>query len=440
MGAGTRLRPIVSKSRDMSKDQKSVSKAKKTGLGAVKSGLTACFYGLLLILVLQTPLVESGQADPEIKVTNARVGVHPDKTRFVIDLSTEVKFRVFTLASPYRVVLDLPQVEWQLPFKSGTQGAGPVDGVRYDLFKAGTSRIVLDLNKPLSVDAAFLIPAKQGDGQRLVVDLTPTTKDLFQKTAGWPVERPQTAKTRSTKIVPIPRPKRPKHIVVLDPGHGGKDPGATGVTGKQEAPLVLDIAKELKVQLEGTGHYQVFLTRSDDSSLKLRDRVQFARDKKADLFLSIHADSIDRKDIRGASIYTLSETASDKEAEELAKKENEADILLGVDMGTNSDEVNDILIDLAMRDTMNSSVRAAKKLAGEVKKTTKVVKNVHRSASLVVLKAPDVPSVLIELGYLSNKEDEKNLDDDDWQARMAKSIVKGVESYFRTAEIMKASR
>ena len=430
----------MSKSGDMSKQRKSGSKAGKKGLGVVKSGLTACFYGLLLILVLQTPLVESGQADPEIKVTNARVGVHPDKTRFVIDLSTEVEFRVFTLASPYRIVIDLPQVEWRLPFKSGTQGAGAVDGIRYDLFKAGTSRIVLDLNKPLSVDAAFLISAKEGRGQRLVVDMTPTTKDLFQKTAGWPVDKPKTAKTRTTKIVPIPRPKKPRHIVVLDPGHGGKDPGATGVSGSQEAKLVLDMAKELKTQLESTGHFQVYLTRSDDTSLKLRDRVQFARDKKAHLFLSIHADSIDRRDIRGASIYTLSETASDKEAEELAKKENEADVLLGVDMGTNSDEVNDILIDLAMRDTMNSSVRAAKTLAGEVKKTTKVVKNVHRSASLVVLKAPDVPSVLIELGYLSNKEDEKNLADEKWQGRMAKSIVKGVEGYFNTIEIMKASR
>lgn len=408
-------------------------------LGAMLGGL------LIALTVMETasfPVVSSAQAGTPISVTDARIGLHPDKTRFVIELSKTVKFRVFTLDNPKRVVIDLPQVDWKLPFNSGKRGMGPIRNVRYDLYRAGTSRLVLDLDQPLKLEQAFIIPAQSGDGRRLVMDFSPTTAVLFSEKAGWPTDNWDGSAPVGTakKAVPIPVVK--KRMIVIDPGHGGKDPGARGKSGVNESDVVLAMSKALKKELENSGRYRVALTREDDSSLKLRDRIKIARDKGAELFLSIHADAISGKsDVRGASVYTLSSKASDKEAAALAEKENQADLLLGVDMMSNSDEVNDILIDLAMRDTMNGSAQFARILLQEMQKSTRLVKNSHRSASLVVLKAPDVPSVLVEMGYLSNRGDEKNLKSAKWRTKLAKSMVKGIDRYFGASGVfVEASR
>ena len=394
-----------------------------------------------IALTISLPLGASfAQAPEPVTATNARLGVHTDKTRFVIDLSRSVDFRTFTLVKPNRIVIDLPEVEWKLPFPSGGGGSGDISQIRYNLYKAGTSRIVLDLKSPMTVENAFVIPSEIGPGRRMVLDLRPTDEATFVASAGWPKESGfQTVATATSAIIPIRRPVY--RVIVIDPGHGGKDPGATSISGKEEAELVLAMSKELKTQLEKSGRYKVYLTRQDDRSLRLRDRIEFARAKQADLFVSVHADMIEgRPDTRGASIYTLSEQASDAEAATLAAKENSADTLLGVAMLDNSDEVNDILIDLAMRDTKNSSVRLAKKLVNEMAKETAMLKNPHRSASLVVLKAPDIPSVLLELGYLSNRQDDKNISSKKWRTKASKAVTRAIDGYFGASEFLEASR
>lgn len=236
--------------------------------------------------------------------------------------------------------------------------------------------------------------------------------------------------------LPLPPPAKPeapggrKWIVVFDPGHGGKDPGAIGLAGTAEKNVTLEVARELKEKLEATGRYQVFLSRNGDEQVALRDRTEQARAVKADLFISLHADHIDQAELRGASVYTLSENASDTEAAALAARENKADLITGVDLSSQSTIVASILIDLAQRETKNLSARFASVLSEELSQRTLMLRNAHRFAGFVVLKAPDVPSVLVELGYLSNKEDEQALASAEHRARLCEAIVKAIERYF----------
>ena len=370
-------------------------------------------------------------------VTDARLGSDQNNTRFVIDVTEDIDFRVFTLADPYRVVIDLPEVDWQMPFASGQRGSATVARIRYNLFKAGTSRIVLDLNQPFAVARQFSLKGEGPSGRRLVIDLAPATHDAFMAAAGWPDVMPEAKPPATGKLQQERPPVRP--VVVIDPGHGGKDPGAQGVNGVREADVVLDMAKVLRDVLEESGRYQVALTRDDNTGIALRQRSRLARIAKADLFISLHADKIaGGKSVRGMSVYTLSQTASDQEAEALAHQENMADVLLDVDMSDNSEDVNNILIDLAMRDTMNRSVRFAGLLLPELAKTTPIIKNAHRSAGFAVLKAPDVPSVLVELGYLSNPQDAKNLTSERWRKDTSKAILRAIDLYFGEGAVQEA--
>lgn len=375
-----------------------------------------------------------------VRVMDARLGEHPGKTRFVVEVSGIIDYKIFTLADPYRVVVDLPNVEWQLPFASGGLSAGPVVAVRYDHYRASTARIVLDLVRPLSVDKSFLLPLSTGAGRRLVIDLVDTSAEDFARAAGWPAPisaAPARLPTLPSIRTPVRKPQ--KYMVVIDPGHGGRDSGATGSGGIRESDIVLTMAKTLKRKLEESGRYRTLLTREDDTGVVLRDRIAIARESKADLFISLHADALSGgPNVRGASVYTLSETASDAEAQALANKENRADILLGVDMADNSEEVNDILIDLALRDTKNASVRFARILMPRLGEVTLLVKNTHRFAGFAVLKSPDVPSVLVELGYMSNRKDEKNLKSSAWRNKVAASIVKAVDDYFTDIKVNRA--
>ncbi|NWG47055.1 MAG: N-acetylmuramoyl-L-alanine amidase [Alphaproteobacteria bacterium] len=226
------------------------------------------------------------------------------------------------------------------------------------------------------------------------------------------------------------------YVVVIDPGHGGNDPGAVSESGTREKEVVFKMAKALKSALETSGRYTVHLTRTDDRFIELSRRVQMARDLDADLFISLHADILDGVKVQGASIYTLSEKASDREAARLARKENAVDLLPGVDIESESQDVISILVDLTQRDTKNNSVRFARALLPEFEaRSIDLVNNTHRFGPFRVLTAPDVPSVLIELGFLSSKGDEKNLLDEGWRTRMADAIRAGVDTYFssRTA-------
>jgi N-acetylmuramoyl-L-alanine amidase len=221
-----------------------------------------------------------------------------------------------------------------------------------------------------------------------------------------------------------------KPLIVIDPGHGGVDPGAQGVNGSIEKDVVLEVGLALRDFLIADGNYDVVMTRDSDAFIGLRDRVDIARRSRADLFISLHADSIDRSGIRGASVYTLSEKASDAEAARLAESENAADVIAGANLSGESAEVRDILIDLAQRETKNFSVNFAKTLTSQLSRETGVTERPHRYAGFKVLKAPDVPSVLLELGFLSDERDEEAMTSAVWQARVAGAIHRSVQEYF----------
>ena len=386
----------------------------------------------------------------EAVITDVRVGQLGEKTRFVFDLSNPVAFKVFALGDPYRVVIDLPEVGWRLPARPLPTRTGLLVNMRYGLFKPGTSRVVLDVAGPVAVGGAFLLEPSAAFGHRLVVDLLATSREAFVKQSRDLAARiadaprapsspaPAAAAPRLSMASPPPRKplRRPaaltprKRVIAIDPGHGGIDPGTVGVSGIYEKHITLSAAREIKKQLEQTGRYKVLLTRDRDIFIRLRERVSAAREGGAELFVSIHADAIKNKNIRGLSVYTLSERASDKEAAALAEKENKADLIAGIDLNGESPEVTNILIDLAQRESMNQSARFAAGLVKSLKRETRMLRNTHRFAGFAVLKAPDVPSVLMELGFLSNRQDEKALRSKKYRAKLASALVRAVDGYF----------
>jgi N-acetylmuramoyl-L-alanine amidase len=224
---------------------------------------------------------------------------------------------------------------------------------------------------------------------------------------------------------------RPAPLVMLDPGHGGIDPGCIGARGTYEKDIVLSTAHELARQLGASGRFRVALTRTDDEFVALPERVARAREANADLFLSIHADALPEERMRGASVFTLSEQASDKEAAALAARENQSDELVGgVDLSRHTPEVSDILLDLTRRETNNESIKLARDLVNELGQRVRLLNNTHRSAGFAVLKAPDIPSALVEIGCLSNREEETLLQAGAYQRRIALGLVQSVTDFF----------
>lgn len=355
----------------------------------------------------------------------------------MLELSDPVSFRIFTLANPDRVVIDMPEMLWRLQGTDRPTGKGSVKSYRYGLFRPGDSRVVIDLNAPVSAAQTAMLPPEGGLGYRLVIDLFPTTEAKFEESAGWPADlRAKEAAAEKIALAPASVPprissaSRPKKVIVVDAGHGGIDSGTTGVDGLQEKDLVLDEAKRLSASLTGRG-YTVHLTRDTDNYVPLRQRVNIARSYDADMFISLHADSNPDPTVSGASIYTLSERGSDREATALAKKENQSDIIAGVDLAGQDDAVSHILIDLAQRDTMNRSARFAQTAVGLLSHATDILpRTPHRSAAFVVLKAPDVPAVLVELGYLSNVRDCDQMGTEAWRQGTALALADAVDQYF----------
>ncbi|CAA7617286.1 putative N-acetylmuramoyl-L-alanine amidase [Magnetospirillum sp. LM-5] len=229
---------------------------------------------------------------------------------------------------------------------------------------------------------------------------------------------------------PRSRPTNATPVVVIDPGHGGVDPGATGVSGIYEKYITMAVARELKATLEKGGRYKVHLTRDRDVFIRLRDRIAIARQLGADLFISLHADSVANPALKGLSVYTLSQTASDTEAQALADKENKADLIAGIDLSHESADVANILIDLAQRETMNRSAVFAGGVVDEVGRETVLLGNTHRFAGFAVLKAPDVPSVLVELGYLSNEAEERNLRQPEYRSKLTRAVARSIDRFF----------
>lgn len=363
---------------------------------------------------------------------DARVAGDRERTRFIADLSRKVDVHVFALGNPYRVIVDAPDVSFQMPDGVGKEKRGLVTAYRYGLFAPGKARIVIDVSGPFLIDKAFVLEPRDDQPARLVVDLVPTDEQTFQ--AKLKEARPQ-FEPRSAALVAPRAPARPpsaKPVVVLDPGHGGIDSG-TNPNGIPEKEVVLAFAKVLKAKLDKSARYEVHLTREDDTFVPLRDRVEFAQKKGANLFLSIHADYFPDKEDRptGATVYTLSEEASDEEARALAAKENFSDALAGVELPGDSDEVlANILIDLAQRETQNRSAVFARSIVGELAGKGALHTRKVRSAGFRVLKAPDVPSVLLELGFLSNPDDEKRLTSESWRERTADAVAASIDAYF----------
>lgn len=417
---------------------------------------------LFVLCVICIGLAGAAMAAPQ--VTAFRIGAHPDKTRIVLEFTGtgNVQYRLQQQETPPRLVLDLTGSQWQtvapvVPAQSGlvasvTRGA-LADGVRLTL----TTRGSVTARKP------FFIPEQDGRPLRLVMDLV----------AGAPVALPSVAETTPAAVaapavvsvaapvsapmletpksalgtlrsvgVPIPQPKPQKitrasspgkgarRVIVIDAGHGGKDPGAIGPSGTHEKDITLRTALELRDAMMQTGRYTVHLTRSDDRFIILRDRTRIAQRHKADLFISLHADSHARSDARGVSVYTLSETASDREAAALAARENKADLIGGVDLRGESSEVSSILIDLVQRESMNLSSRYAQALVATLGKRVAVLQNPHRFAGFMVLKAPDTPSVLLEMGFISNQKEEWQLKQRSYRRKLIDGIIEATDRYF----------
>jgi N-acetylmuramoyl-L-alanine amidase len=388
---------------------------------------------LAAVVPVLLALAMTAAAQPSVSAV--RLGQHPDKTRFVMEIDEAPAYRIFTLPDPYRVVIDLPQVDWQVPEETlGKTNTGVVEALRFGLFAPGTSRVVLDAKSPVKVANAFVLPPRGDYPHRLVIDLTRVSQSAFQKTSSRTVT--------SEKELPMPGPRRrdaapggdERPTVMIDAGHGGVDPGAIGVSGTREKDIVIDYARHLKKVLESSGRYRVVMTRDKDIFLRLRHRVELAQEAEADLFISLHANTHNSGRIRGASVYTLSENSSDSEAAALAAKENKADIIAGVDLNGQTAVVSQILIDLAQRETMNASKSFANMLVQELDGRVKLLNNTHRYAGFAVLKSPNVPSILFEIGYMSNPTEERQLRSKAHKQRVSAAIHDAVDRFFEWQE------
>jgi len=474
---------------------------------------------LALWLALAFPATASAAAD----VINIRLGVHPDRTRVVLDLSAPAKYRIEPQTDPRQVVIALDDAGIHLTSGEPPAGHGLIKAIRLEPGSGAGGRLILDLAEPARVAQSQALLAEGSAPARIFVDLQPGGSDAIAAAINKnsvpdpaPTSLPAAAEEAKPKPQPTPAATGPLMVandaradrmmatvlpvqiastetvalpsgadetaaaadwplppvkpddsdvesedltgtqvavvsvpgvdlpgkpvtgadariptIVLDPGHGGKDPGAIGAHGTMEKDVNLQMAKQLKALLEATGRYKVVLTRTDDRLLPLRQRIDVARAAKADLFISIHADHNERAELRGASVYTLSETASDAEAAAVAARENKDGVITGVDLTTQSPMVTSILIDLAQRETKNLSARFASLLTDELGEHTLVLRDSHRFAGFVVLKALDVPSVLLELGYLSNADDEAALGSKRHRRVVAKAIRDAIDQYFK---------
>ena len=369
--------------------------------------------------------------------SDARLAGDGKQTRFILDLDTPIQFRAFALADPYRVVVDIPQVSFRLAAGTGMAGRGLVKAFRYGLVMPGGSRIVFDLTGPAKIAKSYVLEAANGQPPRLVLELEEVDRTAFTQLLA-PENRPELRPAIADANAAVRpdagkagQPPDTRPLIVIDPGHGGIDNG-TQAHGEMEKNLVLGFGLALRDRIEKSGKYHVVMTRIDDTFIPLNDRVKVARTQSAALFVSIHADALPRRegDAQGATIYTLSEKASDAEAERLAEAENKSDAIGGVNLADEPTEVADILIDLVQRETRTFSNRFARTLMGEMKNTVRMHKHPLKSAGFRVLKAPDVPSVLVELGYVSNKGDLEHLVSENWRNKTVGSMAQAIDAFF----------
>ena len=392
-----------------------------------------CFLALLMVC---SGLFFSANAFAG-NISALRIGQGVGSVRLVFDADSKFDYNVFLLSNPKRLVVDVKDSNVRSQIERNVDKNNVLSNIRVGKTPDGDARIAFDLKQPAIVKKVFMLPPQSSFGWRFVIDMEVSSEREFAAHIGNQHAFVNSSAKKSTKTAsksPAVSKSNSKRIIVLDPGHGGQDPGAIGVSGVYEKNITLAMARELKKILEKDGDYKVYLTRNRDVFIPLRERVKIARRYKADLFLSIHADSALNKNAKGLSVYTLSETASDKEAAALAERENKADVIAGLNFAEHSKEVSDILINLAQRETMNRSSEFANFMVQEMRKSVKLLDNTHRFAGFAVLKAPDVPAVLLEMGYLSNRTEEKLLRQESYRRKLAKSASAAIDRYFENMQ------
>lgn len=374
-----------------------------------------------------------------LDVNSVRIGGHGDKERIVVELTGKSQFRAFVLQSPDRIIIDLDDFNW----KVGKMSRPPVTlvkDVRFGSLGGGKGRLVLETATPVIIKSAFAIDKSGGQPDRIVVDFAKTSAAVMKEATTqqmgnmkMPAEPKAASKTVKKSSEPEEKfaPAKARKLIIIDPGHGGQDPGALGVNGAYEKTIVLAVGLELKRQLEKAG-YRVEMTRATDVFIPLGERVKFARKKGGDLFVSLHADSISRSNVTGASVYTLSDTASDKETAKLAERENKSDLIAGIDLSHQESDVADILINLAARDTMNQSRYLAKTVINTLdQNNVKILDTKYRSAGFAVLKAMDIPSILVEMGYLTNRQEVERLSNSAYRTQVASALKLSIDKFFQ---------
>jgi len=385
----------------------------------------------LLIFLVATGLSAAAPAGAEpSRLTRLQLGLNAGLTRLVVEASAPPQAELAASADGLGLQLTLPQTRWAAPAPDVTAG-GLVAALGLPTAAPdGSLNIAIELIEPAVVERAFHLAPQGGRGHRLVIDLRPADPNAFAAAFLDPLHLPLDT---AVDIAPPPvvAAGERRRLIVLDPGHGGQDPGAISASGRYEKEITLNVARAVAQKLRATGRYRVLLTRDSDKFIRLNERVGMARTREADLFLSIHADSLsgDRA-TRGASVYTRAEAASDTEAEALALRENRADQLADGLPVAEVDDVVSILLDLASRDTARLSSRFAGLLTASMGETTPLRRNALRAANFRVLSAPDVPSALLELGYLSNPADEALLFSEAGRDRLAAAVVGAIDRFF----------
>jgi N-acetylmuramoyl-L-alanine amidase len=349
------------------------------------------------------------------EVDGFRVWTDPEKTRAVLDLDTHADYQLFTLDNPPRVVIDLPKSSLDHALTFLEEHAGVIDNVRHGSPQKNTLRIVLDLENKSSIRSFLLDPTGEY-GYRLVVDLFPENH----------------AQKRSAVKQLVDKQKENRNVVIaIDAGHGGEDPGATGKSRTREKDVVLAIARELKKSIDAQPGMTGVLIRTGDYYIPLRDRFEKARRNRADLFVSIHADAFKNRKVSGSSVFVLSRKGASSEfARRLAASENSSDLIGGVTLNDKDDMLASVLLDLSQSATMEASHAVAESVFGSMSVLGKTHKNHVEHANFMVLKSPDVPSILVETAFISNPSEEKRLKDPAWQRRTARSITDGIQNYF----------
>ncbi len=368
-------------------------------------------------------------------VVDARVTTTPDRARLIIDLDGPTEFAIVSLDNPNRIAIDVKAFDLKILAPADPAGKGIVRGFKVEMAEKGRARTTLELEAPAQVQQAYFLEKVADQPARLVVDLIPDTAQNFAEKVASDLAMsianqgavPVVASTDPGTHVPITE-TRP--LVVIDPGHGGVDNGASAPNGVHEKNITLTFALQLQRVLIDSGRFDVALTREDDTYLTLNQRVDLARLNKADLFVSLHADSFQEEEIRGASIYTRDENATDVLDKVLADGENRYDIVAGFAVPQSTPAVMDILVDLMRREMRKSSFLAAQAIVHQLEPSVTLRKFPVRQADFFVLQAPDVPSVLVELGFLSNAADIANLQKSDWRDRTVDALARGIAEYF----------